>query len=275
MTAACARYLDAARRLSAARHALAPGLFAAARTAAGGAGDGAHAVRGAVQRRTAARAGVDGRRRRRGRVLHFAESGRGSAAAGANRLRWRAVAHHARHQDPDRRAPSWVQRGRRPARRAASRRDWCSTRSTPASVGGPPTSSAESFARSARHFRYSVLPTCRRLPRTRTRTFSSRSRSTAAERRRASPGSTTAAASRSWRGCSAAIPITDALRATAREMLVGRQIGVTPTGGRIHGRAGSEFGGAGQGESKSKGESERAKGERAKRKPSSTPRTAG
>ena len=103
--------------------ALAPGFRAAARTAAGGTGDGAHAVRRAVQRRTAAGAGVDGRRHRRGRVLHLAESGRGSAAAGTNRLRRRAVADHARHQDADRRAPSRLQRGRRPPAGRRRRRD--------------------------------------------------------------------------------------------------------------------------------------------------------
>jgi DNA repair protein RecN (Recombination protein N) len=60
-------------------------------------------------------------------------------------------------------------------------------------------------------------------------------------------------------------PVTDVLRATAREMLLGRQTG------RAHRQAGPEVSPAsnseavGQGEPKSKGESERAKGETAKR----------
>jgi hypothetical protein len=68
-------------------------------------------------------------------------------------------------------------------------------------------------------------------------------------------------------------PLTDALRATAREMLVGRQTGVTrPVAGSTDATASTLT--SDQGEPKSKGESERAKGERAKRKPSSAPRTA-
>jgi DNA repair protein RecN (Recombination protein N) len=61
-------------------------------------------------------------------------------------------------------------------------------------------------------------------------------------------------------------PITDVLRATAREMLLGRRIAMHPEGapGGLAASNGEEAGG---GESKSKGESERAKGETARRSP--------
>ena len=93
---------------------------ARARGAARRARDGADAVRGPV-RRAAAGGGLDGARHRRGGVLRLAESGRGPAAAGAHRLRRRAVAHHAGDQDADRDVAARLQR-RRPTGRRARRR---------------------------------------------------------------------------------------------------------------------------------------------------------
>ena len=110
------RYLAAAAALSAARRAAAAtfrarssnALLASWRWSARGSRSGSTPSRCRSRRGRAAR-------HRRGRVLRLAESRRGAPAAGAHRLRRRAVAHHAGDQDADRDVAARLQRGRRPA----------------------------------------------------------------------------------------------------------------------------------------------------------------
>ncbi len=101
-------------------------------------------------------------RHRRGGVLHLAESGRGPAAAGADRLGRRAVADHARAEDAgDHRRTGQdadLRRSGRRHRRAPSR-----------------TSSARGSSGSASASRCCASRTCRRLPPTARRTSGSRS----------------------------------------------------------------------------------------------------
>ena len=113
--AASARYLEAAARLSEARRAAAPDFARQLEGLLGRARHGTDPVPGAFQCRSPARIGLDGEWRRHGGVLRLAESRRGSPAARPDRLRRRAVSHHARDQDADCDHAAWVQRRRRPA----------------------------------------------------------------------------------------------------------------------------------------------------------------
>ena len=146
--------------------------------------------------------GLDRARARAGRVPAVAEPGRGAAAAGADRLGRRAVAHHAGPQ-VGRAAPT------RRARRS------CSTRSTRASAGAWPRSwaaSCKAIADTQQVLCVTHLPQIAAFA-------DAAPRRAQAGRRAAAPRPTSTrcprpTASRKWRGCWGARRSRDAARAT-------------------------------------------------------------